>query len=152
MNIDTQTIRRLRDALIEHGRLSELPNGTSESPSSDASINRVAPFVETMYLVMAADGHHDEGEVAVIRGAMRTLAGNSVADADFEALLQADPVADMVAMRNEQNAVLDSYGWVDKEKGVVRIPIEKAIELTLEHSLVRSQITDTTPAVPEATE
>ena len=88
MNIDTQTIRRLRDALLEHGRMTAATDEAAGSQSREASINRVAPFVETMYLVMVADGHHDEGEVAVIRGAMRTLAGNAVADADFDDLLQ----------------------------------------------------------------
>ena len=85
MDIDTQTIRRLRDALIDSGRLAAPGAGAG---ASDASINRVAPFVETMYLVMVADGHHDEDEVSVIRGAMRTLAGDSLADADFDALVR----------------------------------------------------------------
>lgn len=84
MNIDTQTVRRLRDALIDSGRLTAA-GGTG---ASDAAINRVAPFVETMYLVMVADGHDDEDEIAVIRGAMRTLAGDSLADADFDGLLR----------------------------------------------------------------
>jgi len=61
-----------------------------------------------------------------------------------EPKLQADPVADMVAMDTAQSELLASYGWVDKEKGVARIPIDKAIELTLEHSLVKAQ----TPAAP----
>jgi hypothetical protein len=57
--------------------------------------------------------------------------------------LQADPVFDMVKMRSEQSAVLDTYGWVDAEKGVVRIPIEKAMEQTLEQSLVKAQVAGT---------
>lgn len=31
--------------------------------------------------------------------------------------------------RAREQAVLDSYGWVDRERGIVRIPIERAIEL-----------------------
>jgi hypothetical protein len=30
--------------------------------------------------------------------------------------------------------VLDSYGWVDRERGLVRLPIERAMELTLERA------------------
>jgi hypothetical protein len=41
----------------------------------------------------------------------------------------------MQEMVTEQEAILNSYGWVDKEAGVVRIPIERAIELTLERGL-----------------
>lgn len=56
-----------------------------------------------------------------------------------EPRLQKDPVADMKAMDAEQMALLSSYGWVDEDKGIVRIPIDKAIELTLEQSLVKAQ-------------
>jgi topoisomerase IA-like protein len=31
--------------------------------------------------------------------------------------------------------VLESYGWVDKDKGVVRIPIEEAMRLIAERGL-----------------
>ena len=33
----------------------------------------------------------------------------------------------------------EAYGWIDKDNGIVHIPIDKAIELTLERSLVHSQ-------------
>jgi len=49
--------------------------------------------------------------------------------------LQRNPVQDMQQMQTEQDAILNSYGWVDKNAGVVRIPIERAIELTLERGL-----------------
>lgn len=50
-------------------------------------------------------------------------------------LLQRNPKQDMQDMANEQNGILNNYGWVDKEAGVVRIPIERAMELTLERGL-----------------
>ncbi len=50
-------------------------------------------------------------------------------------LLQRDPEQDMQEMSTEQDAILNNYGWVDKEAGVIRIPIERAIELTLERGL-----------------
>ena len=50
-------------------------------------------------------------------------------------LLQRNPELGMQQMVTEQEAILNSYGWVDKEAGVVRIPIERAIELTLERGL-----------------
>lgn len=36
---------------------------------------------------------------------------------------------DMAAMRTRENAILNSYGWVDEGEGVVRIPIDRAIDL-----------------------
>lgn len=53
--------------------------------------------------------------------------------------LQNDTVADMVTMDAAQNAILESYGWVDKEKGVVRIPIDRAVKLALERANQKSE-------------
>lgn len=36
------------------------------------------------------------------------------------------PAADMERMIADSNAVLNNYGWVDQQKGVVHIPIEEA--------------------------
>jgi hypothetical protein len=43
--------------------------------------------------------------------------------------LQTDPVGEIRELRAEEEALLSSYGWVDRERGVVRIPIERAIEV-----------------------
>jgi preprotein translocase subunit Sec61beta len=43
--------------------------------------------------------------------------------------LQAVPAAEMRALRAHEERVLTSYGWVDRSTGVVRIPIDRAIEL-----------------------
>jgi hypothetical protein len=42
---------------------------------------------------------------------------------------QNTPVTDMQAMRANEKRVLENYGWVDKQRGIVRIPIEEAKEL-----------------------
>jgi hypothetical protein len=36
--------------------------------------------------------------------------------------------------RAENAKVLHSYGWVDRKAGIIRVPIERAIELTVEES------------------
>jgi hypothetical protein len=46
-----------------------------------------------------------------------------------EPRLQSSPQRDMRVMRGEENAVLGSYGWVDRQAGIVRIPITRAMEL-----------------------
>ena len=43
--------------------------------------------------------------------------------------LQKTPVLDLKAIRAAEDQVLNSYAWVDPEKGVVRIPIDRAIDL-----------------------
>jgi hypothetical protein len=57
----------------------------------------------------------------------------------IEPALQVDSVADMAAMKARENAWLNSYGWVDKDAGIVRIPIDRAIALTAEQSLSASK-------------
>ena len=38
-------------------------------------------------------------------------------------------------MRAAEEAVLNSYGWVDKDSGRVRIPIERAMEILAKKGL-----------------
>jgi hypothetical protein len=52
-----------------------------------------------------------------------------------EPRLQSAPVLDLQAIRAAENQVLNSYGWVDPQKGVVRIPIARAIDLLAQRGL-----------------
>jgi hypothetical protein len=49
--------------------------------------------------------------------------------------LQQRPAEDMQAYRDEQRGALESYGWVDRNAGVVHIPIEEAMRLLAERGL-----------------
>jgi hypothetical protein len=49
--------------------------------------------------------------------------------------LQISPRADMAEMRAAQERRLTTYGWVDKEKQIVRIPIDRAMELLVQRGL-----------------
>jgi len=46
--------------------------------------------------------------------------------------LQVDPDLDWVLFKAKQDSVLNSVGWVGKDAGLVRIPIERAMEIALE--------------------
>jgi len=46
--------------------------------------------------------------------------------------LQVNPAEDLKAYQAEEDAILHSYGWADKSAGVVHIPIERAMELSLQ--------------------
>ena len=37
----------------------------------------------------------------------------------------------LTEVRQRQRALTTSYGWVDREAGIVRIPVQRAMELTL---------------------
>lgn len=49
--------------------------------------------------------------------------------------LRINPLADLQTLRAEEMEILSSYGWVDKDAGIVRIPIEQAMDLLLEQGL-----------------
>jgi hypothetical protein len=52
-----------------------------------------------------------------------------------EPRLQTNPRQDLINLRTAEDAILDTYGWVDKTGGVVRIPISEAMKLTVERGL-----------------
>lgn len=52
-----------------------------------------------------------------------------------EPRLQVHPQADLDRVREGQEELLHSYGWVDRADGKVRIPIDRAMDLLLEHPL-----------------
>jgi hypothetical protein len=56
-----------------------------------------------------------------------------------EPRLQTSPREDLRDLRAAEDTVLDSYGWVDKNAGIVRIPIDEAIRLTLQRGLPARQ-------------
>jgi hypothetical protein len=49
--------------------------------------------------------------------------------------LQPDPVADENKFRAYEDEVLNTYGWVNRQTGVVHIPIEQAIDIVAERGL-----------------
>jgi hypothetical protein len=54
--------------------------------------------------------------------------------------LQVAPQVDLAALRAREDADLNGYGWVDRKAGVVRIPIERAMDLLVQRGLpVRGQ-------------
>ena len=49
--------------------------------------------------------------------------------------LQTQPFKDVMQLKADQLAVLHGYGWIDKANGVVHIPIERAMSLTIARGL-----------------
>jgi len=49
--------------------------------------------------------------------------------------LEVKPGADLAELRAAEDADLNSYGWVDRNAGTVRIPIDRAMQLILQRGL-----------------
>src|SRR5437763_3981031 len=56
-------------------------------------------------------------------GAVRDFAGPR---------LEPAPARDIAAFKAEKARKLDRYGWIDRGRGIVQIPIERAMELMVE--------------------
>lgn len=66
-------------------------------------------------------------------------------------VLQINPAANMSVFAEEQDEQLHSYSWVSREAGVVRLPIDVAIQKVLQPGVLRSRTQDpeTTATVPD---
>src|SRR4051794_12581485 len=49
--------------------------------------------------------------------------------------LEVKPGAGLAELRAAEDADLNSYGWVDPNKGIVRIPIDRAMQLLVDRGL-----------------
>jgi hypothetical protein len=63
------------------------------------------------------------------------VAASEPAKAFPQPQLQETELQDLKTMRAEEERVLHSYAWVDPEANVVRIPIDRAIDLLAERGL-----------------
>jgi hypothetical protein len=110
--------------------------------SSDVSISGVVIFV----IVLVVCGVVISGGVwAMYRSLIREASRPATAEFPLataamrrlppEPRLQTDPRDDLASMRRNEDRALTSYGWVDRNAGVVRIPIDVAMRLTVERGL-----------------
>lgn len=114
---------------------------------SDVNIRAILGFGAALFVVAAVVhvliyllfGYFDSRENAKVP-AEYPLAATQGHREPPEPRLQTDPRQDLADLRAKEDEVLGSYGWVDKNAGVVRIPIDAAVKLTLERGLPSRQV------------
>lgn len=62
-------------------------------------------------------------------------------------LIQEHPGGELATYMEQQDHLLDSYGWVDRKAGIVRIPIARAMDLLLQKGLPVRPLGQVTRAV-----
>lgn len=88
MEIDTPAIRRLRDRIFGLELTEKAPTPRSNrTAQQNAALERVAPIIEAMALMMAADGETHPGERRALRDAVSVLTSDVVAPAALDTLL-----------------------------------------------------------------
>jgi hypothetical protein len=50
-------------------------------------------------------------------------------------LLQKDPTADLRAFRASEDRLLSTYGWTDREAGLARVPVTRAMEIVVQEGV-----------------
>jgi len=94
----SKRIERLRDKLLARGRPTMYPSlSPSPSPELEALAERVRPFAEVMYLVLATDSKITENERNVLRGALRSLTEDALSTSALDTML-----ADFEQLRERQ--------------------------------------------------
>ena len=108
----------------------------------DVNVRAVSKFVVGLTLGMFAAAllmwllfdRYASKEARTSRG-FEPMAASDPRKGPPEPRLQKAPVMDLKEFRAGEEQILNSYGWVDPDKGVVRIPVERAMELVAKEGL-----------------
>ena len=102
----------------------------------DVNVWAVARFAMALVLLCAVALIGLMGLFRYFQGREAALQPPAVEGADLKGpsqppqpRLQSSPVADLKRMRQEEDQILGSYGWIDRQKGIVRLPIARAMDL-----------------------
>lgn len=93
------------------------------------AVSVVAAFLVSWGLLRFLEHHQSLGSPA------SPLAKGRVLPPPGLPRLQAHPNQDLQKYLAREKEILDSYGWVDKKDGIVRIPIQRAMNILLQNGL-----------------
>jgi hypothetical protein len=124
--------------------------------SSDVSIAHLLQFgaglaVLTAFTFLSIGWMFSYLEKGMARSDVQPSGLSDVEQHPPEPRLQIDPTQELKRLVEMEASLLNSYGWVDSQAGVVRIPIERAIQLLLEKGLPSREeglsLTDRAPSL-----
>jgi hypothetical protein len=123
----------------EHHAATE--NSTRRHETTDANIRAIVKFAVGLFLSLVAS-------LLVVSAVFNYLVahqGLGPPTSPFENTrrlppagvprLQVAPPQELGQYQKEQKEILDSYGWTDQKAGIVRIPIDRALDLLMQRGL-----------------
>ncbi|OFW02834.1 MAG: hypothetical protein A3I61_11965 [Acidobacteria bacterium RIFCSPLOWO2_02_FULL_68_18] len=127
----------------------ETPPGSTYE-HTDANVRIIVKFL--LWLAVSAVVIHLGLGVmydALVRQATETEHAYPLAVAQEEPLppaprLQQFPRNELYQFRLDEQSLLERYGWMNREAGIVHIPVEEAMRLTVERGLLASRPPETT--------
>jgi hypothetical protein len=132
--------------------MSELHNADAENPDvvheeSDVNVSAILKYGAALLLAAALaqvflwwlmgvyGRRHERAQTQVY-----PMAAGQQDRQPPEPRLQTDPQQDLRNLRTRQEDLLKGYGWVNKEAGVARIPIEDAMKIVVDRGLPAREI------------
>jgi len=103
---------------------------------SDVNVFAVGKFAIGLVLVTILA----MGLIIVVFNVLKNMEGGEAKTIDPTKVfpqpqLQKTPIPDLKEVRAKEEQTLTTYGWVDQQKGVVRIPISQAMDLVVKKGL-----------------
>jgi len=142
MQIDSATVRQLRDLLLARAGLAQHRDAVREldptSPEVRALIQRVGSICEVLYLVMIADGESAPDELNSIRGAIEMLTAGALSDAAVDSMLS--DYAEAVAQGGPQESLMRAAARVsaDREDAEAALALAAAVAMA-DDSIARTE-------------
>jgi hypothetical protein len=96
------------------------------------AIGLAAVLALILALLLALFNYFNLRERRLGRGPARVQTGEQLPP---QPRLEVSPRAALLELRAAEQKLLEGYQWIDREKGIVRIPIERAMELTARRGL-----------------
>jgi hypothetical protein len=126
--------------MAEHAPANYRDNPNVRREKSDVDTRAIIRFglalaivlVATYLVLLGLFGYFSTREMRLGRGPARVQSTDQLPP---EPRLELSPRANLEALRAAEKEVLENYDWVDKQKGIVRIPIERAMELVAQRGL-----------------
>lgn len=131
--IDSDLVRRIRDQLLANGRPSLVPSADFDldglAPFETASLERIAPLAELLFLMMSADGRFEDAEVDTIRGAVRTLTDGLLRGSTADKLVERFRAALAADGLDERLTVVTGLIAADREDAEVGVMLAASVAL-----------------------
>jgi hypothetical protein len=117
-----------------------------EHETSDVNVRGVLAFGGGLFVVAVAIHFvvwllflYFSGREAARIAPLYPLAAGQETRLPPEPRLQTNPREDLRAFHAREDEILNGYSWIDKSAGIVRIPIDEAMKLTVQRGLPARQ-------------
>ncbi|MBL8659287.1 MAG: hypothetical protein JNM75_05980 [Rhodospirillales bacterium] len=103
---------------------------------SDARVDRIVWVAPGLVLLIVVFGAGIWGMIQILQSLKPPERATAIETSSAPIpgpKLQVNPQADLAALREHESQILTNYGWVDRGRGIARIPIDRAMALLAEH-------------------